>query len=148
MQHIPPADEDTWFNAEGKIGGRLSLLRIRPELRSFAGQALFPRCLKVSWNYGDNEKSGMPSGDTDDLMKELEDKLVRELESKGLGLLTFVVTERGTRTWSFYVNESGALKDAINGALSSMPRLPIQLRIESDPGWSSFSSYAAALGDA
>jgi hypothetical protein len=148
MQHIPPANEDTWFNAEGQIEGRLSLLRIRPELRSFAMRDLFSKLLTVSWTYGDDEVSGMPGGDEIDLMKQLEDRLVQEFESTKVGILSFIVTERGVRTWSFYVNGSEGLKNAINSALASMPRLPIELRLKPDPDWTSFNSYASALGEA
>ncbi|MFZ5566560.1 MAG: DUF695 domain-containing protein [Pseudomonadota bacterium] len=135
LKEIPSADVDEWVNAEGQAEGRLSLLRLRPRLKSFLGDPRYSRLLCITWSYSDDGEDGMPSDDELDAMRPLEDRLVNALESAQVGTLAFVLTHHGVREWNFYVSGSADLGAVINDALADLPRMPIELAIEDDANW-------------
>lgn len=137
---IPSANVDSWTAAEGRIDGRPSLLRFRPGLAHYLGDARFTRRLHVTWTYEDDGSSGMPSDRNSADMKVLEDRLVSALEAAHAGVLAFVFTYGGNREWHIYVNDSVELGEVINEALADLPRLPIEMAIEDDPEWTELAN--------
>ena len=52
-----------------------------------------------------------------------------------LGVIAFVLTKYGMREWHFYVRDKQQLGAKINHALSTFPKLPLHIQIESDESW-------------
>lgn len=142
---IPGANSDAWTNAEGQRGGRPTLLRFRPGLKSFLGDPRFPRRLQITWDFGNHNASGMPSEGDSEAMLPMEDRLVATLEAEKAGVLAFVHTHGGTRQWHFYTAESADLGAMINQALSGLPRLPISLEVKDDPEWREMAKVLGAV---
>ena len=94
------------------------LLRFRPGLKSFLGDPRFSRRLQITWAFGDQNSSGMPSDEDSDAMRPMEDRLVEALEAEQAGILAFVHTHGGKRQWHFYIAESCDLRSVINQALA------------------------------
>jgi hypothetical protein len=132
---IPSANDDAWTLAEGLRDGFPSVLRFRPGLKAFLGDARYSRRLRVTWTYPEDNESGMPSSDESNAMRPLEDQLVSAFEAANAGVLAFVFTHRGTREWHFYVDEAADLSALINEALAELPGLPIAFELEDDPDW-------------
>jgi hypothetical protein len=131
---------DAWIGAEGRLDGRVKLLRFRPELRAFLGDDRYARRLQVTWSYVDDGSSGMPSAGESDAMRALEDRLVAALESARAGTLAFVTTYSGSRDWHFYVSAATDLGSLVNEALCDLPAAPIELQIEDDPQWAELAN--------
>jgi hypothetical protein len=115
------------------------LLRFRPGLKEFLGDPRFSRRLQITWSYGGENLSGMPSEEDSEAMRPMEDRLVEALEAEQAGVLAFVHTHGGTRQWHFYIADSADLGALINQALSELPKLPISLEVEHDPKWGEMS---------
>ena len=116
------------------------MLRFRPALKEFLGDPRFSRRLQITWSYGDDNLSGMPSGEDSEAMRSMEDRLVETLEAEEAGVLAFVHTHAGARQWHFYSADSADLGALINQALSELPKLPISLEIEDDAEWGEMSA--------
>jgi hypothetical protein len=144
--NIPSANTDAWTIAEGERDGLPSLLRFRPNLKKCLGDPRFSRRLQVTWTC-QRSNTGMPSPEESDSMKPMEDRLVEALEESDAGVLAFVFTQGGTRTWNFYVAESADLGGLINHALADLPPLPIELSIEDDPEWSELAQLYESVLD-
>ena len=132
---IPSADNDAWNTAEGKMNGRPSLIRFRPNLKGHLGNPKYPKRLTIFWDYGDDELTGMPTSEQIDEMKVFEDALVNALDPGLFGIFAFAYTSAGTREWHFYVNKVSEIQYRINQALAEFPKLPIELQIEDDADW-------------
>ena len=128
---IPSADNDAWTVAEGERDGLPSLLRFRPGLREFLGDPRFSRHLQVTWSCK-RSNTGLPSDEEIEAMQSMEDNLIEAFEEADAGVLAFVSTHGGTRSWNFYVAESADLGGIINNAFAELPSLPIELVIEDD----------------
>jgi len=142
---IPSADSDTWSLAEGSIEGRPSVIRFRPTLKEYLGDARYPRRLQITWTFQGDGQSGMPSSDESEAMESLEDLLVPAFERAEAGLLAFVFTHGGNREWHFYVSPSVNLGAVVNDALASSPAMPIKLNVEDDPEWSEFAGLLESV---
>jgi hypothetical protein len=140
MHTIPSAESDAWNLAEGSRDGRPSMVRYRPSLAPFVGDARYPRRLTFSWKYEVSEKSGLPSDAQSDEMRVFEDSLVASFDPERVAILAFVFTHAGVREWHYYVGQVDDLGDRVNAALSySSTRLPIEIAIEDDAAWEEMS---------
>jgi hypothetical protein len=132
---ISSADLDAWNIAEGNINGKPSLVRFRPNLENHLGDSAYPRRLTITWEYGEDNSSGMPSSTQSDEMKCFEDAIIAALDPERLAILSFTFTNAGIREWHFYVNEVSTVGNKINAVLANFQKLPISLQVEDDPNW-------------
>ena len=135
MKPIPPADSDAWNVAEGKSGGKVTMIRYRPGLQDYLGDPRYPRRLTITWEYDDGNPSGLPSNDASDEMRVFEDALDQALDPERLAILAFVHTHGGARRWHYYLADVTVVGERINEALAEHPNLPIELEVEDDPEW-------------
>ena len=132
---ISSADLDAWNIAEGTIQGKPSLIRFRPNLENHLGDIAYPRRLTITWEYREDNSSGMPSSKQSDEMKRFEDAIIASLDPERLAILSFIFTNAGIREWHFYVSDVSAVGNKINMALASFQKLPISMQVENDPNW-------------
>lgn len=132
---IPSAETDAWHLAEGEVEGKPSLLRFRPNLEPFLGLPTHDRRLAISWEYEQENTSGMPSDAQSDDMRAFEDAIVNALDPDRLAILAFTYTGDGFREWHFYVGDVDEVGSRINAALADFPELPIALEVQDDPDW-------------
>lgn len=132
---IEAANTDAWNIAKGKNPEKPTVLRYRPSLEPFLGDENYPRRLAIIWTFEPADASGMPSETQSADMKDFEDLLIEALDSDRLAVLAFVFTSAGSREWNFYLSDVSEVGIRINQALASVPKLPIELRVEDDPNW-------------
>ena len=132
---IEAANSDAWSIAKGKNPEKPTVLRFRPSLKAFLGSESYPRRLAVVWRFESPDSSGMPSETQSSDMKDFEDLLIEALDPDRLAVLAFIFTSNGTREWHFYLSDVSEVGIRINKALSSVPKLPIDLNVEDDPNW-------------
>jgi hypothetical protein len=135
MNPIPSAETAAWNIADGIKGGQPIVLRYRPELHPFLGDARYPRRLSITWNYPCDNSSGMPSHLQSDEMQKFEDLLQAHLDADGTAILAFVRTHAGSRSWIYYIADAQLLAQRINAALANHPDFPIELEVADDPEW-------------
>ena len=143
MEHnleIPSAETSAWNIAEGESEGMPRLIRYRPDLESHIGDSNYPKRLVIIWDYEIDNTSGMPSEQLSEEMKSFEDALVGTLDPDRLAVLTFVLTNAGSREWHYYVNDVQEAGNRINSALSEFAKLPLHLQVEDDPNWEQLSA--------
>ena len=136
MDPIPLAENDAWNNATGNSRGKSVLIRYRPNLEKFLGDARYPKLLTIAWQYDELNSSGMPSSEQSDEMRIFEDLVQSQLDQDGTAILAFVHTRSGIRRWNYYISDTDAVGARINEALSDRPGLPIELSVEDDAEWS------------
>ena len=137
---IPSAETSAWNIAEGENEGKPRLIRYRPDLESCIGSSNYPQRLVIIWNYEADNSSGMPSEQLSEEMKSFEDALVGALDPDRLAILAFVLTNKGSREWHYYVSDTQEVGSRINLALSTFPKLPLHLQVEDDPEWEQMSA--------
>lgn len=142
---VPSAESDAWNIAEGKSGGKPSLLRYRPNLKTSLGDARYPNLLSVDWSYEETNASGMPDDSQDEEMRGLEESLQSCLDEDRTAVLAFVRTGSGIRTWCYYVADVSEVGDRIQQVLQ--PGLPIRLTVENDPEWQELRDVYASCGE-
>ncbi|HAV13243.1 MAG TPA: hypothetical protein DCX06_07115 [Opitutae bacterium] len=132
---IAAANSDAWNIAKGKNPEKPTVLRFRPSLEAFLGDEKYPKRLAIFWKFDAADYSGMPTDSQSADMKEFEDILIEALDPDRLAVLAFVFTSSGTREWNFYLSDVSEVGVRINKALSAVPKLPIELKVEDDPNW-------------
>lgn len=137
------AVEDSWATANGSIDGRPSTVRYRPGLSSALGHPALPRRLLITWEYGDDGESGLPSDEA--ALHAFESALHDALDRDRTAVLAFVFTHLGVREWHYYVDDLDAVSDKINDALADQPDLPIWIKAFDDPEWTELASVLRRL---
>ena len=132
---LEAANTDAWNIAKGKNPEKPSVLRFRPSLEGFLGDANYPRRLMIVWQFEAADATGMPTDTQSADMKDFENMLIDVLDPDRLAVLAFVYTTGGTREWHFYLSDVSEVGIRINQALSNIPQLPIELTVEDDPSW-------------
>lgn len=132
---IESADKAAWNIAESKRNDKPVLIRYRPDLESHIGNVKYPKRLIIFWDYEQFESSGLPSKAQFDDMRQFEDAIVNTLDHDRLAVFAFSYTHAGTREWHFYTLNIQEVGGRIHSALSSFPKLPIELQVTDDPDW-------------
>jgi len=136
---IPSADIAAWSIAKGTNPDKPTVLRFRPNLAAFIGDARYPRRLIIFWSF-EGGPSGLPDHGQAEEMGAFEDAIIAALDPDRLAILAFVFTASGQREWHFYVSDVGQVGERINEALAGKPIFPIELHVEDDPDWSEFAA--------
>ncbi|MDP4610574.1 MAG: DUF695 domain-containing protein [Opitutales bacterium] len=132
---IEAVNSDAWNIAKGTNPEKPTVLRFRPSLEAFLGDENYPRRLAITWQFEPVDATGMPSDTQSADMKDFEDLMIEALDPDRLAILAFVFTSGGSREWHFYLSDVGEVGIRINQALSTVPKLPIELNVEDDPNW-------------
>ncbi|MGJ8653398.1 MAG: DUF695 domain-containing protein [Opitutaceae bacterium] len=132
---IEAANSDAWNIAKGKNPEKPTVLRFRPSLEAYLGDANYPRRLAIFWKFEAADATGMPTDSQSADMKDFENILIEALDHDRLAILAFVFTSDGTREWNFYLSDVSEVGIRINKALAAVPKLPIELNVEDDPNW-------------
>jgi hypothetical protein len=142
------ADAGSWFIGEGAQEGTPSVLRGRKDLAELRGHPALTKRLEIDWyaDSGDADENGLPTVDEAERMTACEDAIVPALERDGLGILVFVLTHAGKRSWTFYVADSEEVGERINDALPHEPPLPIDLSMTDDPEWQEYNAMLQGTG--
>ncbi|MGJ8651027.1 MAG: DUF695 domain-containing protein [Opitutaceae bacterium] len=132
---IEAVNSDAWNIAKGTNPEKPTVLRFRPSLEAFLGDGNYPRRLAITWQFEPVDATGMPSDTQSADMKDFEDLMIEALDPDRLAILAFVFTSGGSREWHFYLSDVSEVGIRINQALSTIPKLPIELNVEDDPNW-------------
>jgi len=145
---IPSADTSSWVLVKNWTKDKVQLIRYRPDLKSYFGNSNYPKRLVIIWDYEVDTSSGMPSNQLSNEMRAMEDALVEALDSDRIAILSFVLTNYGSREWHFYANNMQEINNRINLAFSHLPKLPIHLQVEDDPNWEELRAVYSISKDA
>jgi len=131
------AVSDIWWTAPAESDdGEVIMVTGRDEVGRFMESGKYPDRVELTWRYSG---SGMPDGDTADLI-DRADTLLRETLTKERGvILTGIYTGAGERNWVFYVKNTRIFQAMINRAWQSLPLLPVTITAEHDPAWEEYS---------
>lgn len=90
----------------------------------------------ITWEYGDDDDSGMPDSEQESELSDFENRLNDALDPERIAILVFVFTSAGAREWGYYVgNDVDLIGERVNRALAGQPGLPIRLEVMDDPAW-------------
>ena len=134
-------EDSPWTVATGEDNGRPLIFRIRSKPPSFADQSAFPHLLAITWSFDGDVNNGMPMPQDLARMTELEDLLVKGLESAGEAFLSVAVTGNGVREWQWYARNPDAIMQLINKTLGHLEPFPIQISFQDDPEWQGYSGF-------
>ncbi|MBK6726373.1 MAG: DUF695 domain-containing protein [Xanthomonadales bacterium] len=137
---VPKAD-DPWVVADGVIGGKPHLFRVRTNAMRLVRSTEYSEMIAISWEY-ETDASGMPGAEDLGRMKVLEDRLENCLETEGVSLLTVVVTGDGVREWQWYTRSVEDMMRIANEGLQGEQPFPVSFSHEHDPEWRAFKRFA------
>ena len=132
-------DMDPWFISEGTIAGLPALIRGREMLPEAVRPESHPKLLSIIWDFENDGVTGMPSHDESNEMAEFEELIVPALERDNACALFAVITHDGQRCWRFYCRDKESTQLAIESAIGAEGDLPIDLQMDDDPEWETWS---------
>src|SRR5262249_4266197 len=122
------------------------IVRARPHIKQLAGHPHYERRLNVTWRYGDDGKTGMPSPELNLEMHSFELRLFEALEDQNHAIAVAVVTHAGSREWIFYSLDVNESVRRINDAFAQEPQRPLELEAVDDPNWAEYTGILANFG--
>ena len=98
----------------------------------------FPWLTVVSWKYDGSSNNGMPPEETNLQMIKLEDALFTQFADTPISTWVFDRTGNHLKEFAYYISDRGLFIEALNEALSSHSRYPIEVNFYDDSTWSEF----------
>lgn len=99
--------------------------------------AALPWLVVISWAYDGSDRNGMPSEPVNRSMLDLEDAL-EALEVPSRHVSVYRRTGNDLKEFVYYACDTDSFMNALNTALASHPRYPIQIKFYQDQDWSDF----------
>lgn len=132
----------SWSLVESSKDGFPLLVRIRAEIKDLPSiRESHPLLIKVTWEFGHDSISGMPSAAEEDAMQCFENLLVPRVEADFSALLTIAVTYDGNRSWYFYSSNSNEFTNRLNDLPQTEERMPIVINKRSDEDWEYYGAF-------
>lgn len=98
----------------------------------------FPWLTVISWKYDGNERNGMPPKEVNERMIALEHVIAESLEDKGLCRHAYSRTGNNLKELVYCIADREDFTTALNRALQTHPRYPIEINFYEDPEWQDF----------
>ena len=132
------AEELTGVIGEVTINGLPVIYKFVNEFPNEDFRSKYPRLVVVSWKYDGNERNGMPEESVNERMMQLEDAL--EIGIEDLGICTHVYSRTGNnlKEFVYHIRDDDEFLEALNSALSSHKRYPIEITFYEDKEWKDF----------
>ncbi|WP_110188006.1 DUF695 domain-containing protein [Pokkaliibacter plantistimulans] len=102
-----------------------------------------PVKITIDWKY--QSANGMPDTATSTRMSEMEKLLEPLVNSWGFATLALVSTGQGDKQWIYYAKSEEGFFSRMNQALAGLPRLPLEIQAEQEPGWDSYKDFISGL---
>jgi len=116
----------------------LRILQTRDELPNDARKN-FDVGVVIEWKY---EAEGVPDEPTMKHIYELEDA-IRPIRDDQSAIHVHTITGNGIREWCYYTADYPKFEAQFNKLVAGMPRMPIELSHQVDPGWSYWKKLKA-----
>ena len=137
--------EATGIIGQSNEDGMPVIWRFVNELPSLEERSALPWLIVVTWRYDGSARNGMPSDQVNRAMQALEDSL-EALEVPGGLSFVYCRTGNGLKEFSYYTHDTGAFMIAVNQALASSERYPIEIDFYEDAEWSEFRKLLVDFG--
>ncbi|GAB5382104.1 MAG: hypothetical protein Alis3KO_36170 [Aliiglaciecola sp.] len=98
----------------------------------------YPRLVVVSWKYDGSESNGMPSYEINVRMMQLEEALESGIEDLGICTHIYSRTGNNLKELVYHIRDDEEFLKALNTALSSHERFPIEIIFYEDKEWKDF----------
>ena len=126
-------------NGDGAIGklmedGRPVIFKFVDEMPPAETRTRYPWLTVISWPYDGNANNGMPLQSTNSAMLQLE-AVLEALEARRLSRHAYSRTGNNLKEFVFYIQDRDQFMDALNEALRTHPRYPIDITFYSDTAW-------------
>jgi hypothetical protein len=101
-------------------------------------RAKYPRLVVVSWKYDGSKKNGMPENSINERMMQLEDALEEGIEDLSICTHVYSRTGNNLKEFVYQIRDDDEFINALNSALSSHERYPIEIAFYEDKEWKDF----------
>jgi hypothetical protein len=112
--------------------------RLVDELPTESARAALPWLTVISWSYDGSSHNGMPAMSVNDAMVRLERAMENALLRDGVARHAYSRTGNGLKEFVYYVSDRDEFIAALNDALSSHSKYPIEITFYHDPEWKDF----------
>ncbi len=126
---------DTWFGVTSSKNNKPVIVRGRQFLSNFIETGDYVESIEVTWSFREQTENGIPTTDENLLMQEVENSLIKSLESDLHSILTIVHTCDNERTWIFYTKSTDEFMNRLNDTLATYDEVPISIESDADPDW-------------
>jgi len=128
-------ERDHWVVREGLAENGLWVLRVRDPLLQPHQTASHPCCIRVVWEYAQQDLGAMPDDATLGRLDAFEDLLCASWESDATAVLTAVLTLDGARQWVFYSADVDECGNRLNALPQEREPYPLELDAFDDKAW-------------
>ncbi|HLH57184.1 MAG TPA: DUF695 domain-containing protein [Verrucomicrobiae bacterium] len=130
-----------WLTAEKTYEGFPLFLRRPTELDVELLRPSFPTLAVVTHRFTKREPNGLPQGDYNDGLVQMDSELVAAFDADRMGVPTLVETFGGKRHYYFYVAPDANVAATISAVARRYPAEQLSWEIRSDPNWGFFERY-------
>ena len=141
MTEQQPEQEQKWLTATALEDEFTVIFRLLPEIPTGIVTADFPARIEIIWTYQSPNESGMPGPDDQQIMNQLEERLVAAWQNAGIGYLSMLITGNQMCEWQWYLKNTDQALLILNEAIADLPPVAIDIHTESDPDWYAYSNF-------
>jgi hypothetical protein len=135
---VAVADEEKGIIARAYEDGLPVILKLVDEMPPESVRGSFRWLTVISWRYDGSSRNGLPDDSTNQQMIALEDAIRQHLEERQLCRHAYSRTGNGLKELVYYAADQDQFMSALNDALRSHPRYPLEIEFYSDPEWDEF----------
>jgi hypothetical protein len=144
LASLPPilSDAHTWGMAEADSNGSPLLIRFNSSAQDWVGHTALGIRLGFAVPLNAPNEGGMPGGDENRQLNDIEDVILREVDARAKGIPAFVLTNGIMKEFVFYITadtDIAALHEAIRNSVSTHE---VQCMAVKDPDWGAYREFA------
>jgi hypothetical protein len=132
-----------WGNAKGRRGGAPLLMRFNQSAKEWCAHPGLPAKLSFVVSFLKPNPGGMPDAEELKQLDELEDTILREVESATIGLHALVLTNGVMKELIFYipVPKGVDIKTIHARVAAALPTHNIECTVVNEPKWDSYQVF-------
>jgi hypothetical protein len=133
--------QDPWLTAMVEHEGYPLALRVRPAVDTPGNRSLYRRLLLVTHQLARVRSNGLPESNYNESLAGFDSDIFQFLESQGDGIVAFVETFGGKRTYYAYIDAGATFKTRLQQLEAKYPEHVLRVGFREEPNWETYNLY-------
>jgi hypothetical protein len=139
---LPPLSADgAWGVAQGEHDGGPLLVRYNEAARQWLGHRGLPIKLGFAIPLRTPQPGGLPTPDENAQLGDVEDLILREVESATIGVQAFIVTTGEMKELVFYIPTGVDIRALHERVMAAVTSHEVQCMAVEEPSWDSYKAF-------
>jgi hypothetical protein len=132
---------DPWLTNIVEHEGFPLALRVRPAIDTPENRSAYRRLLLVTHELAQVRANGLPESDYNQSLAGFDRDMFQFLECQGDGMVAFVETFAGKRTYYAYVDTGATFKARFAELKAKYPQHALSVGFREEPNWETYNLY-------